>query len=74
MTAAADRATLLAATLPRESTGAPCTCGGYADAVEITREGDAEYGCGRYRCCCAAFKCRLCGRRLIARLEAPEME
>lgn len=60
--------------LPRGSTAAPCACGGFADAVETTDDEEDKYGCGRRGCCCSAFKCRVCGKRLIAWFPAPEME
>ena len=60
--------------LPRGSNGAPCVCNGYADEVDTTPEEFKLYGCGRMYCCCGAFKCRLCGKRLIARFPAPEMD
>lgn len=63
--------------LPRNELGAPCPhCNGYADAGDITREEVKKYQtCGRsYACCVEAFVCRLCGKRFIGMLEAPEME
>ena len=60
--------------LPRGSTGAPCVCNGYADEVDTTPEEFKLYGCGRMYCCCGAFKCRVCGKRLIARFLSPEMD
>ena len=65
---------LLAEELPRGTTGAPCMCGGYADEVDATDDEEGRYGCGRPGCCMSAFKCRLCGKRLLARFPAPEME
>lgn len=62
------------AELPRGAIGAPCACGGYADSVLTTADEDDKYGCGRPYCCCGAFKCRVCGRRLVARFPAPEMD
>ena len=60
--------------LPRGTTGAPCVCGGYADEVNATDGEEGQYGCGRPGCCLGSFKCRLCGKRLLARFTAPEME
>ncbi len=65
---------LLEDELPRGTTGAPCVCGGYADEVDATEDEEGRYGCGRPRCCMGAFKCRLCGKRLLARFPAPEMD
>jgi hypothetical protein len=65
---------LLEDELPRETTGAPCVCGGYADEVETTNDEEGRYGCGRTGCCLGAFKCRMCGKRLLALFPAPEME
>ena len=42
--------------------------------VDATDDEEGRYGCGRPGCCLGAFKCRLCGQRLLARFPAPEME
>ncbi len=65
---------LLECELARGSTGAPCVCGGYADEVDATDDEEGRYGCGRMGCCLGAFKCRLCGKRLLAKFPAPEMD
>lgn len=65
---------LLDGEFPRGTTAVPCACGGYADKVDATDDEDDRYGCGRLGCCLGAFKCRLCGKRLLARFPAPEME
>lgn len=53
-----------------------CPCGGYAAQVGCTDEEIAsDMNCGRsWACCVAAFVCSLCGKRLVASREAPEME
>ncbi|AXQ68829.1 hypothetical protein HOU00_gp296 [Caulobacter phage CcrPW] len=63
--------------IERHSTAIECECHGYAAREEASpsREEDrAAGGCGRPGCCTAAFTCRLCGKRWIAALPAPEME
>lgn len=59
----------------RDADGIPCPkCGGYADSVDVTPEELERYNCGRgYDCCARAFVCRLCGTRVGAKAEAPEM-
>ena len=63
-------ATLIEGDIKTDAKAVPCTCGGYADEVDPTDDEDSKYGCGRYKCCCAAFVCRICGKRLVARREA----
>ena len=70
----AELGILLTDVLPRGTTAAPCVCGGYAEKVTTSDDEERDFGCWRYGCCCAAFKCRLCGNRLVARLHAPEMD
>jgi hypothetical protein len=52
------------------------SCKGHADEVDCTPEEIAgPKNCGRpWACCVAAFVCGLCGKRIVARREAPEME
>lgn len=57
------------------TTGLQCKCGGYAEIVDTTDNEESDHGCGRGRgCCLGAFVCRLCGKRILARFPAPEME
>lgn len=51
-------------------------CSGYAEKVDSTPgEIASDLNCGRsWACCCAAFKCSVCGVRLVGKREAPEME
>lgn len=62
--------------IERDATAAPCSCGGYADRKDPTQEEIDKYQtCGRcYACCLAAFICRLCKKRFLVHLSAPEME
>lgn len=62
--------------LPRQTNGAPCKCGGYADRQEQdpNKEEIEKYDCGRgWACCTAVFICRLCSLRFIGVLDAPDM-
>lgn len=63
--------------IDRGAVGVPCSCGGYAGAVDSTAEECRQYGCGRDRpgseCCAAAFVCRICGKRIVGSYEAPEI-
>jgi hypothetical protein len=61
--------------IKRETEGIPCPdCNGYCDETNCTKEEVKKYQtCGRmYACCLAAFVCRLCKKRIITALEAPE--
>jgi hypothetical protein len=51
-------------------------CNGYADRVKCTKEEIKNQICGRkgYECCCRAFKCRICGARIVGNAQSPEME
>ena len=50
-------------------------CQGFAAEAECTPEEVSSQLCGRfYACCIAAFVCKKCGTRLLAHLEAPDME
>ena len=65
----------VAGNFKRDCDGAPCPhCNGYADRVDATKEEVKQYQtCGRsYACCIDAFVCRVCGKRFIGTLEAPE--
>lgn len=56
-------------------TAVECDCGGYCEEVDCTAEEIKQYGCGLGRTCCvAAFVCKLCKKRFVHSLEAPEME
>jgi hypothetical protein len=59
----------------RDAEAIPCdTCQGYADRVPCTKEEIKGQSCQRpYECCIRAFKCRLCGKRMVRDAEAPEM-
>ncbi len=62
-------------TINRNSSGAPCKCGGYGDEMEDgpTKEEIKKYDCGRsYACCTSVFKCRICKKEFIARLDSPD--
>ena len=60
----------------RDANGIQCECGGYAARVACTPEEIAgENNCGRqWECCARAFVCALCGKRIVGKAEAPEME
>jgi len=61
--------------LQRHAEGAPCECGGYADNThgEPTKDEIARYDCGRrWACCTAVYRCRVCGKRFIGVMEAPD--
>lgn len=61
----------------RDAEAIECECHGYAalDKTPPSREEDiAAGGCGRPGCCTSAYTCRLCGKRWIVGLPAPEME
>jgi hypothetical protein len=68
--------------IPRDADAIPCECGGFADALS-DKEADfnmdelRKFGCGceimfGYNCCVRAFKCRICGKRIIGRADAPK--
>jgi hypothetical protein len=61
----------------RDTKAAPCDCGGYADAIgDVTKEEIKQYQtCGRsFACCIESFKCRLCKKRFLRNLPAPECD
>jgi hypothetical protein len=70
--------------LPRETEAIPCPdCNGYCDKVPCTKDEIINQNCNirqseenrkTYECCIAAFVCRCCELKIIADLEAPEME
>lgn len=66
--------------IPRHAEGVKCDCGGYADRVEPTHKEKLKYDwCGRYalsgwNCCAGAYKCNVCGARIVGGFKAPEME
>ena len=66
----------LETSIPRGADGVKCLCGGYAEETECTRdEIRGPVNCGRsWACCVAAFICVVCGSRIVAGREAPEME
>lgn len=67
----------VATDLPRNTQGAPCICGGFADRQDESPTPDEirRHDCGRsYACCTGVFKCRVCGLRFIGAFEAPEMD
>lgn len=49
-------------------------CSGFAERVDTTEKEDKLLGCGRHNCCNGAFKCKRCEARIVARIDAPEME
>lgn len=57
--------------LNREMQGVKCSCGGYAERVEPTKEEFDKVGCWN-NCCARAFVCVLCKERLVGKAEAPE--
>ena len=61
--------------LSRDTKAIPCSiCNGYCDSVETTKKEIKEHDCGKgYQCCSKAFECRICHKRIIALLDAPEM-
>lgn len=62
--------------IPRDANGAPCPCGGYADEADVTKDEIKKHQtCGRsWACCLGAFVCRVCKRRFLVNLPAPEMD
>lgn len=58
----------------RNAEGIPCSCGGYAESVDVTAEEEKAHGCGRKGCCSRAFVCKVCKTRWVGQAEAPEME
>jgi hypothetical protein len=73
--------------MERGADGVKCKCGGYADLVDTTHEENMKYDCGRYQmhyrmtgapsawsCCARAFKCAVCGTRIVGTQAAPEMD
>ena len=65
-------------TQERDVTAVECpACGGFAPGTDDeTAEEIKQYqDCGwSWACCIAAFVCKKCGQRIIAKLESPEME
>lgn len=63
-------------TVGRDVEAVKCDCGGYAERVDCTPdEVRSEYNCGRsHECCCRAFVCCVCKKRILRKAEAPEME
>lgn len=74
MTTTAQESPLLDIDIEREAKAAPCPCGGYADENEPTKdEIEKHQTCGRkFACCLNAFVCRVCKKRFLVRLPAPE--
>lgn len=68
-----DRDTKSIACSARKNFSTPI-CNGYCDNVSCTKEEVKEYQqCGRkHECCLAAFVCRRCKTRFIAKLAAPD--
>ena len=62
--------------LIRDVESIPCPeCDGFCDHVPLTKKEIKEQCCGRsYECCSRAFICRICKTRIVAELEAPDME
>lgn len=61
--------------LPKGTTAIECECGGFCAEVECTHEEIREFGCGLGRTCCVkAFVCKLCQKRYVRKLEAPDYE
>lgn len=62
--------------LDRDQRAIKCpTCGGFSEEVECNPEEVRQQSCGRiHACCIRAFECCLCKARILAHLEAPEME
>lgn len=56
--------------LSREIQAIPCPlCNGYCDSVEMTKKEIKEHDCEKeYQCCSRAFECRICHKRIIARI------
>lgn len=61
--------------IERYADGVPCQCGGYADEVDCTKEEiNSDMNCGRsFACCVGAFVCRVCKKRIVASLNAPDI-
>lgn len=66
----------------RGAEGIKCKCGGYAESTPTTHAEAMKYDCGRYQmfgsrsghsCCAVAFKCAVCGTRIVGTQAAPEM-
>lgn len=62
--------------ISRGANGAPCPCGGYADKADVTEDEIKKYQtCGSsFACCIGAFICRVCEKRFLVNLPAPEMD
>jgi len=62
-------------TLERDTKALPCPiCNGFCDIVPMTQKEIKKHDCGKgHQCCSQAFKCRLCGIKIIVGLEAPDM-
>lgn len=73
--------------MERGADGIKCSCGGYADVTDTTHEERMKYDCGRYQmmfrqtgkerswsCCARAFKCAVCGKRIVGSQAVPEMD
>jgi len=60
--------------LLRDAVATPCVCGGFADRVDSTKAEIASgLNCGKsYECCCRAFVCRVCKKRLTGSAFATE--
>lgn len=70
---------VLSDTIPRFSSAVECPkCSGFAPEAEAscTRQEVKEHQhCGRsFPCCIQAYECKRCHTRIIAHLEAPEMD
>jgi hypothetical protein len=65
---------ILSASLERETTAIPCPiCNGYCDEHKLTKDEIKKYDCGKgHQCCATVFICRICKKRIIAHLDAPE--
>lgn len=72
--------------MERGADGIKCSCGGYAECVPTTHAENMKYDCGRYQmmfqmtgkksgysCCARAFKCAVCGKRIVGTQAAPDM-
>ncbi|MBE3087154.1 MAG: 4Fe-4S cluster-binding domain-containing protein [Bacteroidetes bacterium] len=61
--------------ISREVEAIKCDCGGYAERVPCTPEEIKEHDCGKgHECCSRAFVCCICKKRIIKRVEAPDMD
>ncbi|MCP3681633.1 MAG: hypothetical protein GY861_02990 [bacterium] len=49
-----------------------CTCGETIESnTEMTPDENQKYNCSR-GCCAEAYQCKICGKRIIIKHEAPE--